>query len=189
MLSVLNNKNEIIIKNSRFICFLYHVDRVEEVNKIIIDIKEKYKDATHHCYAYIIDNNNKCSDDGEPAGTAGLPILEVLNKNKLNHVLCIVVRYFGKIKLGANGLIRAYAKSVTECLKNSIVELKKGYNITIKFEYDNIKKIDYLTKDCNFHDKNYDNSITYNLDVDEKTYNNLLNSNICKLKINKNIYL
>ena len=114
MLSVKNNTNTIIIKNSRFICLLYQVNNIEEINKYLDEAKKTYKDATHYCYAYIIDNISKCSDDGEPSNTAGLPMLQVLKHNNLNNVLCIVIRYFGKILLGAGGLVRAYSKSVTE---------------------------------------------------------------------------
>ena len=89
-------------------------------------IKNKYKDATLHCYAYIIDNIKRFSDDNEPGGTAGMPILNVLENNDLNHILCIVVRYFGGIKLGANGLVRAYSGSCNEAIDcSSVVELHR----------------------------------------------------------------
>ena len=91
MNSVKNNEHTIIIKNSKFICLIYKVDNIEEINKILNDIRIKYYDATHCCYAYILDNIKKESDDGEPSGTAGIPMLQVLEKNNLNHVLCIVV--------------------------------------------------------------------------------------------------
>ena len=107
MNSVKNNEHTIIIKNSRFICYIYKVDNIDEINKTLSETRVKYYDATHCCYAYILDNIKKESDDGEPSGTAGIPMLQVLEKNNLNHVLCIVVRYFGKIKLGAGGLVRA----------------------------------------------------------------------------------
>ena len=189
MLSVRNNENIIVIKNSKFITLIYHVDDVKEIDKYLENIRNIYKDATHYCYAYILDGINRCSDDGEPAGTAGMPILQVLQKNNLDHVLCIVVRYFGKILLGASGLVRAYSKSTSECLVNNIIELSKGYNIDISFSYNNLKQIDYLLKDINIKCKKFDDMVTYNLDVNMSIYNSLLNSNICKVKINKNIYL
>ena len=186
---VINNENTIIIKNSRFICLLYQVNDINKVNDYLAKVREDYKDATHYCYAYIIGSTSKCSDDGEPAGTAGLPMLQVLHKNNLNNVLCIVVRYFGKILLGAGGLVRAYTKSVTECLNNHIVTLKSGYNITITFSYDNLKKIDFILKNCNVLDKTFEANIIYNVDVDNDILQLLKEENICKININKNIYL
>lgn len=189
MLSVTDNENVIIIKNSRFICLLYHLDDINEVNNYLENAKNKYKDATHYCYAYIINNISKCSDDGEPSGTAGMPMLQVLKKNNLNNVLCIVIRYFGKILLGANGLVRAYSRSVSECLENHIVTLKKGYNITITFNYDNLKIIDYILKDIIIINKDFKDNITYDLDVDYDIYYKLKNINNCSIIINKDIYL
>ena len=137
MKSVKESSNTIIIKNSKFITYIYQVDNVDEVNNYLTLIKNKYPDATHHCYAYIIDSIRHESDDGEPSGTAGIPMLQVLEKNELNHVLCIVVRYFGKIKLGAGGLVRAYTKSVVDAIKNNILTLESGYLIDLEFYYQN----------------------------------------------------
>lgn len=189
MKSVINNENTIIIKNSRFICLLYNLDDSTKVEEYLTQAKTIYKDATHYCYAYIIGNTSKCSDDGEPSGTAGLPMLQVLKKNNLNNVLCIVIRYFGKILLGAGGLVRAYTRSVVECLENSIVELNPGYNITITFDYDNIKKIDYILKNIPNIEKNYNTNITYTLNTTKNIYNELNKIDNIKITINKNIYL
>ena len=114
-----NTSNEIIIKNSRFICYLYKIKELDDVSKYLSDIKNICKDATHYCYAYILNDKSKSSDDGEPSGTAGFPILKVLENNDLNNILAIVVRYFGGIKLGAGGLVRAYSSAVSECLNNA----------------------------------------------------------------------
>ena len=133
MYSIKNNSiNELIIKNSKFITLLYKVDDINKINYYLDKVKETYKDATHYCYAYIISDIKRSSDDNEPSGTAGIPMLDVLEKNNLNNVLAIVVRYFGGIKLGSGGLIRAYSKSVRACL-NLVdkVKLTKGYNIDI----------------------------------------------------------
>ena len=92
MKTVIDSKNELIINRSRFIALYYQVNSLIEVNDKIKKAKSEYKDATHYCYAYIIDNNIKASDDGEPSGTAGLPILNILKKERLDHVLCIVIR-------------------------------------------------------------------------------------------------
>lgn len=183
--------NEIIIKNSRFICIIYKVYDVNDIDNYLNNIKSTYKDATHYCYAYIIDDKKKFNDDGEPSGTAGSPILQVLDKNNLNYVLCIVIRYFGGIKLGAGGLVRAYSKSVTEVLKKiTLKELVKGYNVDIIFDYNYINKINYLLKNISIIKKNFGNKITYNLDIDILTYNTLnkFNNNI-KIKIIKQIYI
>ena len=189
MQTIKNNiTNTIIIKNSKFICYLYKVYKLEEVANEIKKAKEKYKDATHCCYAYIIDNNHKFSDDFEPKGSAGSPIYQVLKNNNLNYVLCIVIRYFGGIKLGASGLIRAYSRSAKEALeKTSIINLTKGKNITIEFDYENIKQIDNILKDEKILSKEYKEKIIYNANVLNNTIN-LLN-NISKITINNDIYI
>ena len=113
-------ENTIIIDKSKFITTLYPVETVEEINLILQAARKKYYDATHNCYAYVIDGGNvqKCSDDGEPSKTAGFPMLDVLKKNDLTNILAITTRYFGGIKLGAGGLIRAYSSSVSSALKD-----------------------------------------------------------------------
>lgn len=189
MKSVKNNKHTIIIKNSKFICYIYHIETKEEVENILSKTKEKYYDATHCCYAYILDNTRKESDDGEPSGTAGIPILQVLEKNDLNHVLCIVVRYFGKIKLGAGGLVRAYTKSATETLKNSIINLIPGFNITITFPYEKTKNIDYILKDTTIIEKSFDKKITYTINVTEELLSKLKEISETKITINYNTYI
>ena len=115
-------QNEIIIEKSRFICSVKRVDGEDEAKSFVSAIKEKYPDATHNCYAYIADENGfyiKFSDDGEPQGTAGMPMLEVLKNKKLFCTAVVVTRYFGGVKLGAGGLVRAYAdctaKGVEKC--------------------------------------------------------------------------
>ena len=189
MLSVKKSKNVMVIKNSKFIALMYHVDSIDDINKYLINVKNEYKNATHYCYAYILDGVNKCSDDGEPSGTAGVPMLDVLIKNNLDHVLCIVVRYFGKILLGAGGLVRAYSRSVSECLVDNIVELKKGYNAKIYFDYGDLKKIDYLLNGVIINNKEFDEKVVYNINVDCDKYDELLNCKMCNIEIIKSIYL
>lgn len=135
------------IKKSTFTCTLIPVNSIEEVNENLKQIRKKYYDATHNCYAYIIDDGNiqKCSDDGEPSKTAGYPMLDVFKKNDLNNVLAITTRYFGGIKLGAGGLIRAYSSSVSEALKDAIFLVSKElaiYKVTISYS-DYSKNVDY----------------------------------------------
>lgn len=184
---------ELIINKSRFICLLYNVNSIDEINLILKNVKDEYKGATHYCYSYILDELKRFSDDNEPSGTAGMPILNVLENNNLNHILCIVVRYFGGIKLGAGGLVRAYTKSVTSCLENTnIVNLINGKEITIKFNYDNIKQIDNILKDINITYKDFSEVITYTFLISDDLFdelNVLLNNLINEINIEKNILI
>lgn len=157
-----DTNNTYIINKSKFITFLYKINNIDEVNKYLDLTKQDYKDATHVCFGYILNNIERFSDDFEPNGTAGMPILNVLKKNNLTNVLCIVVRYFGGIKLGAGGLTRAYTKSVTECLeKTNIIEIREGYLLEITFNYDNSKIMDTLLKDAIIKNKEYNDNIIY----------------------------
>ena len=111
-------RQEIVIEKSRFICTLKKIHSEAEAQEFIKTIKKEFWDATHNCSAYIVDEMaQRSSDDGEPSGTAGLPMLEVLRKNKLTNTAAVVTRYFGGIKLGAGGLVRAYTNSVAEAVK------------------------------------------------------------------------
>lgn len=177
MKSIINNtEKEYIINKSKFICNIIYVNDIDDVNKNLNEIKTKYKDATHNCYAYIVDGYEKCSDDNEPSGTAGMPILNVLKNNNLNHILCIVTRYFGGIKLGAGGLVRAYTKSVTNCIdKNNFCTLIQGIELKITFNYENLKQIDNLLKDIKIINKDFNNDITYTINIDKNNIE-LINS-------------
>lgn len=105
------------IKKSKFYAFNYKVDSLDEVNNIIELLKKEHKKARHIVYAYKIDGIEKKFDDGEPSGTAGMPLYNIINKKDLNHTLLVVVRYFGGIKLGAGGLLRAYNTAGSEVTK------------------------------------------------------------------------
>ena len=114
-----DGNTEIVIKGSRFICTLKRVYSEDEAKEFIQAIKKEHWKATHNCSAYLIGDQNeiqRAHDDGEPSGTAGVPMLEVLKKNDLHYVAAVVTRYFGGTKLGAGGLIRAYSKSVSTAL-------------------------------------------------------------------------
>ena len=155
-------ENTIIIKKSKFITKLYKINNIEEINNILDKLKKEYKDSTHICYAYIINGLEKCSDDGEPSGTAGLPILNILKKNNLTNIFAVVIRYFGGIKLGAGGLVRAYSNSVNDTLKlTDIIELEEGYLIELEFNYDQVKLVDYILNDKTVINKEYNNNIIY----------------------------
>lgn len=144
------------IQKSRFICKIIRIDNLNQINDELNIIKKEYKDANHYCYAYIIDNIKRFSDDGEPSGTAGIPILNVIEAKKLTNILVIVVRYFGGIKLGAGGLVRAYINSVVNTLnETNIIELIKSKKIKIIFDYDKEKYIRQLVPDINIIEKKY----------------------------------
>lgn len=168
-----NKDTEIIIKNSRFITSLIKIDEDSNIKDLLASIKTKYPAATHYCYAYITKENQKSSDDGEPGGTAGLPMLNVLIKNDLINTLAVTTRYFGGIKLGAGGLVRAYTKSLTTALENNTIEVELGYSIKIIINYDMQKDLDYLLKNEEVLKKDYQEQITYYLNVSKTTYNNL----------------
>lgn len=158
-----NIKNELIIKNSRFITLLYKIKDKEEVDNLLQEAKITYPKANHYCYAYKIGTNiKKASDDKEPSGTAGLPMLNVLEKEDITNILAITIRYFGGIKLGAGGLVRAYSKSVKEALRKiEIIKLVPGIicNITIPYQLEKemIKEIG----EQNIISKTYLEQITY----------------------------
>ena len=159
-----NSINEIIIKNSRFITLLYKLNDVNEVNSIVDEVKELYPKANHYCYAYITDNARRSSDDGEPGGTAGAPMLNVLDKEELINVLAITVRYFGGIKLGAGGLVRAYSKSVRDAvIASDLVDVVKGYRMNIIISYDMQKNLDYLLKKYVVVNKQFNDKVIYTI--------------------------
>ncbi len=173
MYSIKNNiENTLIIKKSKFITKLYRINNVDDINNILNVLKLDYKDSTHICYAYIIGNKERFFDDGEPSGTGGMPILNVLKKNNLNFILAVVIRYFGGIKLGAGGLIRAYTSNIVEALNlTNIVELVEKYLIEIKFDYRDIKTIDCLIFDKIILNKIYSDNIIYEFCLSENELN------------------
>lgn len=174
------------IKQSKFITLLYKINSIDDINMYLQEVKNNYKDATHYCYAYKFNGSQKFSDDGEPGGTAGLPIVEVLNKKNINNVLCIVVRYFGGIKLGAGGLVRAYTRAVCNAIdKCQIIILDKGYLIRINLNYDEQKKYDYLFKD-KIIKKEFNNQITYYIKISKDELEKINNINF---EILENLYI
>ena len=155
-------ENTIVIKKSKFITKLFYINDKNDIDKLLNNIKKEYKDATHVCYAYIFNSIEKCSDDKEPSGTAGVPMLDVLKKKNLTNILAIVIRYFGGIKLGTGGLTRAYKKAITDTInQEDIVELLPGYLVEIEFCYENTKKIDSILTSKKIISKNYDKLIKY----------------------------
>ncbi len=137
-------------KKSRFLAACYRIESEEEAVGLIEAVKKKYWDARHNCYAYVLGANNELmrfSDDGEPSGTAGKPILEVLTARGIHNCLIIVTRYFGGTLLGTGGLVRAYQKSSIDAVDNSILARRtKGSRITISTDYSSAGKIQYAAQ-------------------------------------------
>ena len=135
-------------KKSRFIAKVYKTDNESEAGSYIEEARKKYWDARHNCYAYVIGNNNeitRCSDDGEPSGTAGKPILEVITRMGVHNCLIIVTRYFGGTLLGTGGLVRAYTDATRAGIENSsIVEKVPGRRVQLAMDYTELGKLQYL---------------------------------------------
>ena len=141
-------EGEIIGKKSRFIATVQRAESEEEAVSFINAMKKKYWDATHNCSAFVVGEKQmlqRCSDDGEPSGTAGRPMLDVLLGEKVCNIVVVVTRYFGGTLLGTGGLVRAYSKAVQEGLRNcKIIEKRQGYLLEIKTDYTGIGKIQYI---------------------------------------------
>ncbi|MET3727005.1 putative YigZ family protein [Fictibacillus halophilus] len=157
-------QHEIVIEKSRFIAHIARAITEEEAQEFIQKIKKEHNSATHNCSAYLIgetDNIQKANDDGEPSGTAGVPMLEVLKKRELKDTVAVVTRYFGGIKLGAGGLIRAYGKSVSEGLNHiGVVERQLQQIVHITVDYTLLGKMEnelrnsvYPIKELNYMEK------------------------------------
>ncbi len=145
-------QHEIEIKKSRFICFLKRISSEEEAKEFIQQIKKEHWKANHNCSAFVLGERNetqRSSDDGEPSGTAGVPILEVLKKNDLINVCAVVTRYFGGTKLGAGGLIRAYSGATAQAISTvGIVEGRLQQEIIVQIDYQNWGKLEnFLTQE------------------------------------------
>lgn len=139
---------QIVEKKSKFISFIYYVSSAEDAENKIKEIRKKHYDARHHCFAYrIYEENNiieKASDDGEPSGTAGAPMLNLLAKNELVNVLVVVVRYFGGILLGTGGLVRAYTQATQEAVqKVKMITIQPGVEIEITIPYQYFSNFQY----------------------------------------------
>lgn len=165
---------EITEKKSKFIADVYCVDDVKQVEQNIKEIKKKYYDAKHHCYAYKINTESqvieKCSDDGEPSGTAGAPILNIINKNNLSNILIVVTRYFGGILLGTGGLVKAYTEATQEALKNAdYIQKVQGYEFEIKLDYPELEIFKYYCKnnEINIKNMNYIENVELIIEMEE----------------------
>lgn len=149
-----NIETEIVEKKSKFIANLIKVESKEEAEEKIQEIKKKYYDARHNCVAYrlLVDEKveEKASDDGEPSGTAGGPMLNILQKNNLSNVLIVVTRYFGGILLGTGGLVRAYSEALQKAIEESLLIMKvSGIEMKLIVDYNNFGKFKYYCKNNN----------------------------------------
>lgn len=158
-----------VIEKSKFFSFSYNCYSIEEQNKILKEIKRNNLSATHICYASIIYKNNDVlcysSDDGEPSGTAGLQILQALKENNMINVLCVVVRYFGGIKLGVAGLGRAYKECALKTISDNRceVKLKKLYYVTCDYNQYNILKSYFVKNNIQISDLVFNNGVNFNV--------------------------
>ncbi|MBL4932186.1 YigZ family protein [Clostridium paridis] len=182
-------------KKSQFIGYIKRVESEDEAKEFVQEIKNMHKMATHNCWAYVIGENlgiQRYSDDGEPQGTAGIPILEVIKKTGLTDCAIVVTRYFGGIMLGAGGLTRAYTKGASIAIKaGGIVEKVKGMPIDIKINYDLLGKVQYICGENNWTIENTDYTedvkITLILELEEgeKAVKEIMNTTNGKAVINK----
>lgn len=194
-------EHEIVIEKSRFIAHVSRAESEEEAQEFIQTIKKKHWNATHNCSAYLIGENDliqKANDDGEPSGTAGVPILEVLKKRKVKDTVVVITRYFGGIKLGAGGLIRAYGKSTSEGLNaTGIVQRKLMRVMHTKVDYTWLGKLEnelrssiYAIKEIHYLD-----SVEFEIFVEEGDTENFsawmveLTNGQCEMKKGKQLYL
>ena len=171
-----NSYDEFVEKKSTFITHLVRVTSEEEAREFIQKMKKKHYDATHVCSCYVVGDNNeitRANDDGEPSGTAGAPMLDVLVKNEIKNVCATVIRYFGGTKLGTGGLVRAYGGGVINALKNAtLVERKDALEIRLELDYSLNGKIEYEIEKTNFIVNNleYTDKIIYTIYVMEEDY-------------------
>ena len=165
---------ETTIKNSKFIGIIIPIESTNDIKDNLNKIKDEYKNATHYCYAYKLINTKGFSDDREPNKTAGIPILNVIEGNNLVNVLVIVIRYFGGIKLGPGGLIRAYSNTCKEVIKKCTkIDLIKGLEVSISFNYSNEKEISHLLKNSIIKDKEYKENCTYIIETTKEILNSI----------------
>ncbi|EGG59885.1 YigZ family protein [Staphylococcus epidermidis] len=167
---------ENVISKSRFIAYIKPVSTENEAKAFIDEIKTKHKDATHNCSAYTVGpemNIQKANDDGEPSGTAGIPMLEILKKQEIHNVCVVVTRYFGGIKLGAGGLIRAYSGAVRDVIYDiGRVELREAIPVTVTLDYDQTGKFEYELASTIFllREQFYTDKVSYQIDVVKNEY-------------------
>jgi len=171
---------ENVINKSRFIAHIRPVQNEEEAKAFINEIKSSHKDATHNCSAYTVGpemNIQKANDDGEPSGTAGVPMLEILKKLEIHDACVVVTRYFGGIKLGGGGLIRAYSGAVRDVIYDiGRVELREAVPVTVTISYDLTGKFEYELASTPYMLRNqfYTDKVSYQIDVVKEDYDEFI---------------
>lgn len=188
-------EDEFIEKKSQFIGYAKRCESEEEAKAFVTEIKNKHKQATHNCWAYVVGKNmgiQRYSDDGEPQGTAGIPILEVMKKSNVTDCAIVVTRYFGGIMLGAGGLTRAYTKGASIALKaGGVVEKVEGVNVSLEMDYDMIGKVQYMCAQNNWHieDTEYTDKVVVHilaeLSVADEIEKSAIEASNGKVSINK----
>ena len=185
-----NIQTELVVKKSKFICNLIKVETQEEAENMIKKMKKKYYDARHNCVAYRVMENEqiveKSSDDVEPSGTAGGPMLNILQKNNLCNLVVIVTRYFGGILLGTGELVRAYSEATQQAIEKSTKIIKaRGVEIEVGLDYSNLEIFKYYCKnnDINIKSINYSDNITLKMEM-EKNRKNIFLEDIETKKLN-----
>lgn len=158
-----------IISKSKFLSYLAPVEDEEEAKEYLRMIKKEHPKATHHCSAFIVGDIERSNDDGEPASSAGLPMLQVLRGSDLDKVIAVVVRYYGGTKLGVGGLIRAYGSSVSLAIEAAkILEPKWVYTVALTFPYDMINPVETLSEGISeIIDRTYTDQVTYILQLEK----------------------
>lgn len=165
----------LIEKKSKFIGSIFPISSIEQANELLKATQKKYWDANHHCYAYILDSSNvmRYSDDGEPQGTAGMPILELLKKEQVFSVLCVVTRYFGGTLLGAGGLTRAYGNTAKLALDAAgVSELKLFYEVNLICEYNFLVPLRRMYEHFDIKNENveYGEKLNISIDIESGVY-------------------
>ncbi|MCU5745832.1 YigZ family protein [Staphylococcus sp. SQ8-PEA] len=174
------HKIENVINKSRFIAHIKPTESEEEAKAFIAEVKKAHHEATHNCSAYTIGdqmNIQKANDDGEPSGTAGVPMLEILKKLNIHNACVVVTRYFGGIKLGGGGLIRAYSGAVRDVIYDvGRVELRSAIPTTVTIGYDLTGKLEYELDSTPFihRDTSYTDRVSYHIDVVEEDYDQFI---------------
>ena len=171
--------NTIEITKSTFITYLKNVENVEDAKKYVQYVKELHPDATHHVVAMTIGKTGEygqANDDGEPSGTAGLPVLDVFRKNDITNFVCIVVRYFGGIKLGAGGLVRSYSRSASEALKLlEVVPIIEYGHLELHFDYSFMNLLENRLSNYEIISKTFTNEVTFIIKVPVTEINSVCN--------------
>lgn len=166
-----SGEHEIEIKRSRFLCAIRRVDSEEQARELIHERRKLHHDARHHCYAYVIGDDGqsqKSSDDGEPAGTAGIPMLEVLRRNELTNIVAVVSRYFGGVLLGAGGLVRAYGGAVSAAVARlGVVERRPMRVVSTRVDYMTAGKLENDLRSAGYHvaDVHYSDDVRFALHI------------------------